>query len=276
MHCKNCQTELLAKDDYCRNCGGRVIRNRLTFKNLFEHISETFFNYDNKLLRTIIDLFKKPEIVIGGYINGVRKKYVNPISFLALTLTVGGIYMLVLNKYFPNAMTAMSTVGVEGQKEMVLNTVKYTQKYYSLIMILLIPFYALLSRLVFINRKEFNYTEHLVMAIYIMAQFSLVSSFMNIALLILRLPPNILGSASIFLQMAYFGYCYTRLYKLSARGIVLRTLFFLVILFAMALLIAVLGIIVGILFKDSAFMQNLIESQKEAIEAQKATMETTN
>ena len=52
MNCKNCHTELHDHDDYCPNCGARVIRNRLTFKNLFEHISETFFNYDNKLLRT--------------------------------------------------------------------------------------------------------------------------------------------------------------------------------------------------------------------------------
>ena len=80
MNCKNCHTELSEHDDYCRNCGARIIRNRLTFRNLFEHLSETFFNYDNKLLRTLIDLIKKPEDVIVGYINGVRKKYVNPIS----------------------------------------------------------------------------------------------------------------------------------------------------------------------------------------------------
>ena len=69
---------------------------------------------------------------------------------------------------------------------------------------MLIPIFALISwRLVFVNRKEYNFTEHLVMAMYIMAQCSLVSSFLNITQIVLKLPSTLLFSASIFLQMAY-------------------------------------------------------------------------
>ena len=84
MNCKNCQNELTPESDYCNICGGKVIRNRLTLKNLFEHVSETFFNYDNKLLRTFIDLLKKPDEVINSYVKGVRKRYVNPLSFFGV------------------------------------------------------------------------------------------------------------------------------------------------------------------------------------------------
>ena len=79
MNCKNCEISLTGTDDFCKNCGAKVIKNRLTLKNLFLHISETFFNYDNKLLKTILHLFTKPEYVIDSYVNGVRKKYINPI-----------------------------------------------------------------------------------------------------------------------------------------------------------------------------------------------------
>ena len=68
MNCKNCDTLLKEQDDFCNSCGAKVIRNRLTVRNLFEHFSETFFNYDNKLLRTFTTLFTKPEVVIEGYI----------------------------------------------------------------------------------------------------------------------------------------------------------------------------------------------------------------
>ena len=71
MNCKNCHTELKELDDYCKSCGGKVVRNRLTLKHLFEHLSETFFNYDNKLLRTIIDLVRIPEKVIDSYVIGI-------------------------------------------------------------------------------------------------------------------------------------------------------------------------------------------------------------
>lgn len=277
MNCKNCHTELQEQDDYCTSCGGKVIRNRLTIRNLFEHVSETFFNYDNKLLRTLIDLFKKPEAVIGGYINGTRKRYVNPISYVALSLTIGGLYMLILNKFFPNAMAEMSSMAVQkGQEEFMSNYWSFLQKYYSFFMIMLIPLYALISRLVFVNRKEYNYTEHLVMAMYIMAQFSLVSSFLNIILLLLQLSPSLLGTASIFLQMAYFGYCYKRLYKLSFGGFILRTLWFLAILLLIMIVIVLLGVLMAFLFKDSAVVQGMIESQKAAIEAQEAIKDSIN
>lgn len=61
MACKNCNTELTTDSEYCYHCGAKVIRNRLTIKNLFEHFSEQFLNYDNKFLQTFILLFKKPE-----------------------------------------------------------------------------------------------------------------------------------------------------------------------------------------------------------------------
>jgi hypothetical protein len=269
MDCKNCKTVLKEQDAYCKSCGGKVVRNRLTIKNLFEHITETFFNYDNKLLRTLIDLFKKPEIVIGGYIKGTRKRYVNPISYVALTLTISGIYMLILNKFFPNVFLEMTTVGVEGQQEFMTIYSDFIQKYYSFLMISLIPLYALISRLVFINRKEYNFTEHLVMAMYIMAQFSLVSSFLNIALLVLQLPSGLLGTSSIFLQMIYFGYCYKRIYVLSIGGLILRTLWFLGILLITMIVIIILGILSAIIFKDSDVIQGVIEAQKKAAEAQK-------
>lgn len=274
MVCKNCDTKLSIDSEFCNQCGGKVIRNRLTFKNLFEHITETFFNYDNKLLRTIIDLFKKPEAVIVGYIEGVRRRYVNPISFIALALTLGGIYIIILNKFFPDAMTGMSGFATEGQEEMTLKMVSLMEEYYTFMMILFIPLYALMSRLVFLNRKEFNFTEHIVMAMYIMAQFSLISSLLNLTLLVLHIPSTLLGSLSVFLQMAYFGYCYKRIYKLSASGILLRTLLFLTIIIVVMIGFVVLGIVGALFFKESAVMQQFMESQKATLEAQKAAMDS--
>lgn len=85
MNCKNCNLLLSDKASFCSNCGAKVIRNRLTFKNLIEYFSEQFLNYDNKFLQTFIHLFTKPEVVIESYINGTRKKYVNVISFFAIS-----------------------------------------------------------------------------------------------------------------------------------------------------------------------------------------------
>ena len=63
MACENCETPLTTESDFCNHCGAKVIRNRLTLKNLFAHFGEQFLNYNNKFIQTIIYLFKKPEDV---------------------------------------------------------------------------------------------------------------------------------------------------------------------------------------------------------------------
>lgn len=277
INCKNCKKALSIDSSYCNACGGRVVRNRLTFRNLFEHITETFFNFDNKLLRTFIDLFIKPERVIVGYISGVRRQYVNPISYLALVLTVGGLYIIVLNKFFPDALAGMSNpYGVKGQEKIVKNTMSIMSEYYSIVMVLFVPVYALFSRLVFINRKEYNYTEHIVMAMYIIAQFSLVSSILNIVCLVCGINASVLGFFSIFFQIGFFAYCYKRIYKISTAGIILRTLFFFGILAVIMVLLIIAGVVFAIIFKDNPAVIEFMESQKAVYESQLPVKDSIN
>jgi hypothetical protein len=129
MECKNCKNQLPENSDFCNECGGKVIRNRLTFRNIFEHISETFFNYDNKLLRTLVDLFKKPETVIGGYIDGVRKRYVNPISYFGLAITMSGLYLIIVSKFYPESMD-FSILTAPGQEEFQQKNMSFVQEYF--------------------------------------------------------------------------------------------------------------------------------------------------
>ncbi len=100
MNCKNCKTALQADDHFCHSCGAKIMRNRLTFKNLWEDLNERVLNLDNNLFRTIKDMFIRPELVIEGYISGVRKKYMDPISYLGVALTLSGIILFILRKYY--------------------------------------------------------------------------------------------------------------------------------------------------------------------------------
>jgi len=47
-----------------------------------------------------VQLFKAPEDVIVGYINGVQKKYINPISFFGLALTLSGLSIFIIKKFY--------------------------------------------------------------------------------------------------------------------------------------------------------------------------------
>ncbi|WP_282044418.1 DUF3667 domain-containing protein [Winogradskyella flava] len=272
MNCKNCQTELQEPDDYCKSCGGKVIRKRLTFRNLFEHLSETFFNYDNKLLRTIIHLFKQPEDVIVGYIDGVRKKYVNPVSLFGLALTLSGIYILVVNKYFPE-MFDFSTLTVEGQEEFQQKNMQFVQEYQSIIVMLYVPIYALMAKLVFFDKKKFNYTELLVVFIYIQAQISIVSSVIVIALGVLGLSSGIVGMAMIPLMILYSAYCLKRIYNLNFLDITVRTLLFGVVL---AITFVIITILMLVIMYFNGDLKEMVEAQKAAKEAKEIIKDSIN
>nr|WP_321236965.1 DUF3667 domain-containing protein [uncultured Psychroserpens sp.] len=265
MNCKNCHTELSTGSDFCNRCGGKVIRNRLTFKNLFEHFSDTFFNYDNKLLRTLIDLFRKPEIVIEGYINGIRKRYVNPISYFGLAITLTGLYLLILNKFYPEALD-FSNFAFEGQEEFQKKNVSFVQEYMSLFMMLYIPIYALIARITFVGLKKFNYTELLVVFLYWQSQTSIISAVIVVVAAAFGISQGIISMIFLPLMALYAAYILKRLYQLSFGHMVARTLLFLVVLGVVLVIISIIFAIVMFLTGD---MQQMIEAQRAAREATK-------
>jgi hypothetical protein len=244
MNCKNCHNQLPTESDFCNICGGKVIRNRLTFKNLFEHISETFFNYDNKLLRTFIDLFKKPEEVIGGYIDGIRKRYVNPISFFGLTLTIVSLEWLFLQKFFPHLLN-MSSISPNGDETFASGLFDTMQKYGSILMMLFVPLYAIISRTVFFDKKKYNYTEHVVAYVYILSMVSLIGAVSNIIFVMLGYDLGAASYVNILIQVIYISYSFKRLYQISTGEIIGRAFIsFFVYMVLYVIIVAILFIII--------------------------------
>uniref|UniRef100_UPI003F499501 DUF3667 domain-containing protein n=1 Tax=Psychroserpens mesophilus TaxID=325473 RepID=UPI003F499501 len=260
MNCKNCHTELSEHSEFCNNCGGKVIRNRLTFRNLFEHISETFFNYDNKLLRTLIDMFKQPEVVIGGYIKGVRKRYVNPISYFGLAITLTGLYLLILNKFFPESLD-FSSFAVEGQEEFQRKNMSFIQEYMSIFMMLYIPIYALIARISFIGLNKFNYTELIVVFLYWQSQISIFSSVTIIVAAMFGVTNGVISMIFLPLMMLYAAFILKRLYQISFAQMLLRTLIFFVVL---GVVLAIATVIVIIIMLITGDMQEMIKAQQAA------------
>lgn len=154
MECKNCARPMRSDHSYCSNCGAKVIRNPLTIKNLWYDITERYFNVDNTFLKTFWHLFSKPDVVIEGYINGVRKKYLNPISYYGIALTLTGLLFFFIREFFMEQtslewMTSGSNSSSVGEE-----TFDNTIKYQSIISVLSIPLYALFSKIIFLEIRN--------------------------------------------------------------------------------------------------------------------------
>lgn len=261
MECKSCSSQLPENHDYCYSCGAKVIRNRLTLKNLFEHFSEEFLNYDNKFLRTFIRLFRKPEDVIGSYINGTRKKYVNAVSYFAIAVTVSGFFYFVFLKFFPEAFNFTTSIYNfdEGQAKITSDFNKRVFEYQSFIFFLSIPIFALISRLIFLKNKKYNFSEHLIINLYTYSHIALTVTVVYFLTIWYQPVFTVVTIIAALFQIVFFAYVLKRLYSLTLSRILFKTLLFFLVLIP---LFTILIIVVTILMYFGGYYDEFIELEK--------------
>lgn len=249
MNCKNCEKQLVNADNFCGGCGAKVIQNRLTVGIILDEMKQGFFNIDSsRPIRTFIDLFKRPEVVIDGYIKGTRKKFIHAFGYFTIAITLSGLFYFVAFKFFPEAMGEAFNFMNQSQEE--VEAVRKIQKvmfeYQSAMFFAFIPFFALISWLVFFNKKKYNFAEHLVLNLYTYAQISICTVLLyfatvwNVGLfkytMLLSMP----------LQIVIYTYVAKRVFSLNIKQTLIKTLYFLVIggffyiLFSMVLFVILL------------------------------------
>ncbi|WP_430467652.1 DUF3667 domain-containing protein [Winogradskyella ouciana] len=256
MNCKNCNKDLRETQKFCDECGAKVIQNRLTPKVLAAQVNEQFISIDNKFFRTFIDLFKKPETVIEGYINGTRKKYIDVLQYFAISLTLAGIQVFLMTTFFREALEFdsefLNTIAKAPGNEHnpFLNSgFDGMTNYQGLIYIIMVPFSALGSWTVyyFFGDKRYNFTEHMVINLYYSAQIIIVTAVFSILFLVFGLNYLIVSALITLPTFIYFGFVLKRVFKESFWETTAKfILVMLVYLFAFILLMLIIGLIIGI------------------------------
>jgi len=84
-------------------------------------------------------------VVVGGYIDGIRKKYLNPISYYAIAISLAGVLFFLLKEFFADQMS-MDWMMPEGAENPNTGTLEDAAKFQTLISVVSIPIYALLSK----------------------------------------------------------------------------------------------------------------------------------
>ena len=269
MECKNCQESITDNNQFCHVCGAKVIRNRLTIRNIWADFCEQFLNYDNRFLKTFFGLIIRPHIVIGAYINGTRKKYVNVISYFAIALTFSGLQIFVMRKFFPEALDLSAIMPNTVPEESM--DINWIYDYMSILALLNLPVYGFIARMTFIGLKKFNYTEHLVIMTYILAQFTIMNTLVITPLVaIFGVNFYVVGYLSNFVMMIFTTYAYKKMYPLSLGNTLARVLLFFVVAGVLAVILGILQ--VGYAIIDAGgFEEYLLEVKKQQEEMKKAT-----
>ena len=226
MNCKNCQVSLKVTDHYCHECGAKVINRRLTFKHAWEEFSTIFLNYDNTFLKTYAHLFTQPHIVIGDYINGVRKKYLNVVSYITIALTLAGFQVFILKNFYPETLDISQ---IQGSEYNPMN-MDWFFDYQTLFFFLNIPISAFIAKISFFRQKKFNYVEHLVIMAYVVGQFTITSTLLIILSSALGLNFYLIGNLLNILLIIYTTITYKKLFAINMKETMIGTLLFFLIL----------------------------------------------
>jgi hypothetical protein len=240
--CKNCGDLVYATKTHCSNCGAKWIQNRITMRQVGMDFSDMYLGVDTKFVHTFVDLFRKPEAVITGYINGRRMYYMDAIRYLLLALFITGIYMFIvrssgtLDNYMVEVQRELGQVGGDAAENA---KVAATQKkvtdfifdFLSLITLLTIPLLALIGRITFWGKRYFNFTEQIVFYLYTFAHITIATT--PITIILLWISPEVFTYWTFLtypFMFLYNAYCYKRCFNLDLSTTILRSLVSLIIM----------------------------------------------
>lgn len=258
MNCKNCNTKLESTKNYCFECGAKVITKRLTFKSICAEISDKFFNLDNKLLKTFIELFTQPDVVIVDFINGTRKKHVNVIQYFAISLTLVGIQVFLMNTFFKDAMNMDSLFGNANYgKDNPFSPENFDYQeinnYQSLIYVLSVPISAFSTWFAYyiIGDRRYNFTEHIVINLYYSAQVIIISSLTGILFLCLGLDYLIISSFITLITFIYLLYVLHKVFKTKRIESITRFILIMLIYGLFFFFVIICAVIIGFIISKT-------------------------
>ena len=93
--CTNCQKAFEGK--YCPECGQEIGIKPTSFKFLFESVFKAF-DLERGAVITFMHLFSKPGQVTDQLLGGNTRKYMNPIKYILIAVTVSLLFSISLGR----------------------------------------------------------------------------------------------------------------------------------------------------------------------------------
>lgn len=277
-NCKSCKFQFTITTHFCPNCGGRVIKNRLTLKSVFTEFLQNIFNLDNKFFSTLRDLTMCPQNVFIAYISGARRRYYNPVSLIAIAILLNTLTSSFLiektgafyDQEFQENAFELGYKGAGGSEEEFQEKLKdkeyqeklerskqesietqnkinnFVQNNLGLVAYLNIPVYALIAYIVFMNKKLYNFAEMVSIVLYQNAYTTLVGFLLSFIFFILDINIFILTGLSFLIIFLYSNYSFQKLFKLNAKQLIVANLKFFLVSFILMIgfLILAVGLVV--------------------------------
>jgi hypothetical protein len=171
--CKNCghQFDL----NYCPSCGQKASVKKLEMKSLLQELPNALWHLDRGFLYNCIELFKRPGYAIKDYLDGKRKRFYHPLSFMLIIL--GTMYVL-MNLMQVHYYDPIQDAGMSETEASVWKEYDATQQAWIRLYKWYIPFYLPWMSLVYwtwlrVMKMKYTYAESIVIALFSSSQMTI-------------------------------------------------------------------------------------------------------
>ena len=187
--CANCGAPRAGA--YCTDCGQQFLDERLSLRQLWREFAQRYLKLERGLLLTFRQMFTDPGGVARRYVEGQRRRYLNPLSYFLVGATVALLMYTLLGDRLLEAMEVQvrqqfeadprnaevfsdifGEDPVRGYVGLVFGAIKSAYTY--LMLLLVLPLAGLLRLL----RSETGYTvaETTVFALYVVGHAIILTS----------------------------------------------------------------------------------------------------
>ena len=258
--CLNCNHTIT--ENFCGNCGQKKYK-RIDKKYVLDEIQYTLLHTNKGLLYSLKKIIKDPGKTAREFIEGNRVNHYKPILLLFL---LSGISTFISYKIL--GFAEMMKQYYEKQKinqAMSSEIMSLLSSYNSILMLLLIPLFAITTKISF-RKWGHNYYEHIVMNCYI-ASFYTIVTIITLYPFFFYLKGNpdaffVLFQASILLlPIILFWFFKGFYYDQPIKSILLRTLAVVGITllgYIVLVVIVSIGIVVYVIFQGPEALQEFI------------------
>ncbi len=212
--CRNCQSSL--DGEYCSTCGQRNLDLERPIWSLLGSVVKETFEVDGRAARTVKALFRHPGLLTAEFLAGRRATYSPPLR-LYLVFSIA-FFLLV-------AWAASSGILLEPGEDPVFDAAvqaRFLSDELPTLMIVLLPVFALLLKIVYWKRLYF---DHMIFSVHLhCAAYVVLAGVLPLEVLASRYTILLVVQVILFVYLcSYIALAMRRVYDAGWVGVALRT-----------------------------------------------------
>lgn len=191
MNCSNCQTEF--NSNFCPNCGQRAYT-RIDKYYIVNELQSTVLHVNKGFLFTIKNLLLRPGKTAREFVAGQRMYHYKPIMLVLVLTAISSVIEYKFIGLNDALIQSASDAGVSSN--FMTNLLNFIAQYSGPVMLAMLPFYALFSKLAF-RKWGYNYYEHIVLNAFLLSLLLIVQTlFLDPVMFFKRSDPHFVSSVA--------------------------------------------------------------------------------